>query len=538
MADETGPALGMSIGASTLTAVTADRAVTRTPVLTLYPGYPSQVGLPAENSESLEPAPAEPGLVLTDFVDRVGGSDPVVALDGSARPAEQVLADGLHALAYLATDGGRLPPAVAVAHPAHWSAEAVAALRSALGRVPQWAKRPVSLVSSVSATLTALQSNPGLPSSGIIAVCDIGGTGGDITLVDAGADYRPVGATVRHTGFCGEVIDQLLLDHVVTELGANGPDDGVPAVGSLARLRGQCSAVKERLSIETVAELPGFYGGVWITRAELDDAIRPSLDGFIAALRNTLADNRIPADRLVAVVTAGGVANVPALDAGLADAFGVPVISAARSELTAAIGAALGVAGAAGVAEPAPQPVAPASTPPQSDVEPVVAAEAPAPSPAKTLTLPDVLVEPATPTGTIPQRALEGADRAAGLWLRRPVPVIMVAALAALLLGTVAVIALRHAAVDREPESPLMTTQPTSTTPARRLTPPVRPGHAPVFPEVPTMVPGPETAAPAPEAPEAPEAPAAPPEPEAPAAPPVSEAPAVAPAPTAETITP
>lgn len=50
-----------------MAAVTADRAVTRKPVLTLYRQRPAEVGVPSEN-----PKLNEPGLVISDFVDRVG----------------------------------------------------------------------------------------------------------------------------------------------------------------------------------------------------------------------------------------------------------------------------------------------------------------------------------------------------------------------------------------------------------------------------------------------------------------------------------
>ena len=49
MANGAGTALGISIGATNLAAVTGDHAVTRKPVLTLYRDRPPEVGLPAEN---------------------------------------------------------------------------------------------------------------------------------------------------------------------------------------------------------------------------------------------------------------------------------------------------------------------------------------------------------------------------------------------------------------------------------------------------------------------------------------------------------
>ena len=78
MADGQGSALGLSIGATNLAAVTADRAVTRRPVLTLYSQRPPEVGVPTEN-----PKLNEPGLVISDFVDRAG--DPAGIAAASTR---------------------------------------------------------------------------------------------------------------------------------------------------------------------------------------------------------------------------------------------------------------------------------------------------------------------------------------------------------------------------------------------------------------------------------------------------------------------
>ena len=115
MADGERSALGLSIGATNLAAVTAERAVTRKPVLTLYRQRPPEVGVPSEN-----PKLNEPGLVITDFVDRVGDPDGIVAADGTTHRSETLVADALRALSYAVTDGRALPDAVAVTHPAHW----------------------------------------------------------------------------------------------------------------------------------------------------------------------------------------------------------------------------------------------------------------------------------------------------------------------------------------------------------------------------------------------------------------------------------
>ena len=97
----------------------------------------------------------------------------------------------------------------------------------------------MTLISDAAAALNSLQAEPGLPTRGVVALCDFGGTGTSITLADAADGYRPIGATVRHTDFSGELIDRALLSHVIADLSITGTADvaGTAAIGSLHRLR-------------------------------------------------------------------------------------------------------------------------------------------------------------------------------------------------------------------------------------------------------------------------------------------------------------
>src|SRR6202012_4270994 len=191
MADGEGSALGLSIGATNLAAVTADRAVTRKPVLTLYDQRPPEVGGPGET-----PRLNDPGLVVSDFVDRAGDPAGIAAADGSTYRSEILIADALRALAYTATDGRPLPDAVAVTHPAHWDAVSVDSVRVALSRVSEWSGGRLALLPDSTAALFALRLNPGLPHSGTVAVCDCGGSGATVSLVDAANGYQAIAPAV------------------------------------------------------------------------------------------------------------------------------------------------------------------------------------------------------------------------------------------------------------------------------------------------------------------------------------------------------
>jgi hypothetical protein len=375
--------VGLSVGATNLTAVAVGTAaVTRSAVVTLFPNRPLEVGVPSENPRLTSD---ERGLVISDFVDRVGDPVGIVASDGSVHRGEVLLADALGAMLHELTNGGGVAGPVAVTYPAHWRPATVDALRTALSELPEF--RSTVLMSDATAAVTALRDDPGLPASGLIALCDFGGSGTSISLVEAGKGSAQRGSTVRHTDFSGDLIDQAVLTHVLSGLADAGSVDvtGTSAIGPLNRLRGQCRGAKERLSTTTatslVVDLPGHRGEVRLTRTELDDAIRQPMADFAGVLHETLDRNGVRAGELVAVASAGGGARIPLITTTLSEHFGVPVITTAQPELTSAIGGGLQAArgpadeGTSRMAEFAPPTAAAAAAVAATQMAPEVHAE-------------------------------------------------------------------------------------------------------------------------------------------------------------------
>ena len=222
-----------------------------------------------------------------------------------------------------------------VAVPAHWRDSVVDALRALLPGTP--------VVSDAVAALTALRAEPGLPSRGIVALCDFGATGTSITLADAAAHFRRVGQTVRYDEFSGDQIDQAIVKYVLADLDVD--PSSTSAVVALTRFREQCRLAKERLSAQTATglagPLPGPQSTIRLTRAELEALIRDPLDGLIGALEDVLRRNDIhPAD-LAAVATVGGGARIPLVTQRLSEAMRIPVTTSPQAQVIAALGAAL-----------------------------------------------------------------------------------------------------------------------------------------------------------------------------------------------------
>jgi actin-like ATPase involved in cell morphogenesis len=493
MADGEGSALGLSIGATNLAAVTADRAVTRRPVLTLYRKRPPEVGVPTEN-----PKLNEPGLVISDFVDRAGDPAGVAAADSSTHRSESLVADALLALAYTATDGRALPDAVAVTHPAHWDAVAVDSVRVALSRVSEWSRGRLALLPDSTAALFALQLNPGLPNSGTIAVCDFGGSGATVSLVDGANGYQAIAPAVRTEDFSGDRIDQAVLTHVVGDLSSAGSFDSsaTSAIGPLNRLRIACRYAKERLSstmeTELTAEVPGYRGEIRLSRAELEDAIRQPLHGFVDFLHEVLERNGIRPIDLAAIASVGGGASIPLVTRTLSEQSGALVVTAPRPHLTAAVGAALRAARGPGDSQTALAPTAAGSALDAMTLADIPRETASAPALAWSEAGDDSGIMPIRPgeyddepaSGAVaplrarprrdlgPEPVITGASSDA--WYRRPLVVAVGTALAVLAIGAGVLIAIRH--TSSAPSTPAPSV---STTPAPPTSADVSDTHAP-----------------------------------------------------------
>jgi Hsp70 protein len=336
--------LGLSIGTTNLVAVRNESPpVTRRAVLTLYPHCAPKVGVPEEN-----PNVTEPGTLISGFVERVGGSVALLSGDGSAHDPDLLMVEALDTMVD-AAGADASSSEIAIAVPAYWKQATVQALRDGLRTHVGFVRSGMAprLVSDVVATLTAVNSEVGLPDEGLIGLLDFGGTGTSATLVQLGEDFAPVSPTLRHADFSGSEVDHELLLHVYEQLGHAGDADSASneSAGQISMLREQCQAAKERLSTDAVTELATDFAGykcnIRVTRDQLEDLIQDRLTSFIYAFDHMLVRYKKGWPELAALVAVGGSASIPLVTHRLSRHARIPILTVSQPAVAAANGALL-----------------------------------------------------------------------------------------------------------------------------------------------------------------------------------------------------
>ncbi|MCQ4364443.1 Hsp70 family protein, partial [Mycobacterium gordonae] len=333
--------LGLSIGTMNLVAaVNGSSPVIRRAVLTLYPHCAPKLGVFGENS-------ADPGTLMSAFVERIGDSVALISPDGSAHDPDLLTVEALDAMV-VAVGADASSAEITIAVPAHWKPATVQALRNALRTHVGFVRSGMApcLVPDAIAALTAVNAEVGVPTGGVVGLLDFGGSGTYVTLLETKDEFEPVSATMRYDDFSGNQIDQAVLLHVIEELGHSDVDPAGPAVlGQLGRLSEQCREAKERLSTDAVtelaAELNGASASIELTREKFEDLIADRLTGLIYAFDDMLARNNSSFADLAAVVTVGGGANIPLVRQRLSFHTRLPVLAASDPVSAAAKGALL-----------------------------------------------------------------------------------------------------------------------------------------------------------------------------------------------------
>src|ERR687892_628689 len=182
-----------------------------------------------------------------------------------------------------------------------------------------------------------------------VAVLDFGGGSFEATVVRRTSDgFDVVGPPGGLADLGGVEIDDAVFARVDAALGhvlqTVAPDDA-EGVAAVRRLRTACRAAKEQLSYsaETTVEvaLPHLSTWVPITRAQLEDDIRPWLIAAVDVVARTITAAGLSLPDVHVALLVGGSSRIPLFGELVAARLGLPIVTDPFPELTVALGAAL-----------------------------------------------------------------------------------------------------------------------------------------------------------------------------------------------------
>jgi molecular chaperone DnaK (HSP70) len=335
---------------------------------------------------------AEPERLAREFKRRVGDSAPVI-VGGTPWAAEALMGKLLAWVVQRVSElEGGPPAAIALTHPANWGAYKLDLLQQAARHVDVPLAR---VLSEPEAAATAYATNERLAAGSIVAVYDLGGGTFDAAVLrkrDDGFDILGQPEGIERLG--GVDVDQAVFAHVVGSLGGvvdTLDQDDPTVVAALSRLRRDCVEAKEALSSDTdvsvPVNLPGLSTEVRLTRAELEQMVRPALAESVVALHRALRGAGVTPEQMSAVLLVGGSSRIPLVSQLVGGELGRPIAVDANPKDAVALGAAVAAAQAVGAGSPesvttAPVPVV--APPPVTTVAPPApVAPAPMPAPAK-----------------------------------------------------------------------------------------------------------------------------------------------------------
>jgi molecular chaperone DnaK len=330
------------------------------------PAVPSVLFLPGDGSlvvgEAAEhQALTEPDRVVREFKRRIGDEIPLLVggVPWQAHELAAVLARWV--FQWVNQVEGELPEGVALTCPASWGPYKISVFEQALRttRIGEATRLgSVQLLSEPQAAAIGYASQEQVEVGARLAVYDLGGGTFDAAVVrkDSPTAFTLLGRPEGIDRLGGVTFDEMLFEHVCAAAGVplSRIDPNNPyIIPEVARLRRECTAAKEALSVDTEANVPVALGGVRqqvrVTRAEFEEMIRPELDRTIEALHRALDSAAVDGTQLDAILLVGGSSRIPLVSQLISAEFGRAPAIDADPKITVAVGAARFLA-------PVPQP--------------------------------------------------------------------------------------------------------------------------------------------------------------------------------------
>ncbi|TCP57365.1 Hsp70 protein [Tamaricihabitans halophyticus] len=300
-------------------------------------------GREAERQSRLDPARYEPNPKRRiDDVEVLLGPTVIPVVDLIAAVLRKVATETTRQL-------GGPPDRVVLTHPADWRRIRQNTLLAA-ARAAGWGGRIQLLAEPVSAAahFANLDEGGAVQPGTAIAIYDMGGGTTDTAVVLRTEEGWQVLAEDGLSDVGGRDIDQLLLDRVRQSVGADRPEwaellrPSTPVARRAARaMLDDIAAGKEALSSYPQTDIPLPHGmpDVHLTRAELEELVRPSVERATALLASTIATTGLPLSALAGIYLVGGASRMPLVGQLIAERTGIVPVAVQAPESSVALGA-------------------------------------------------------------------------------------------------------------------------------------------------------------------------------------------------------
>jgi len=315
-------------------------------------------------------AVTEPHRIARQFKRRLGDPTPILVAD-AAVPAEVLTGQLLRWVVdtVVRARGGERPASIVLTHPANWGPYK----RDLLDKAAEVAGVPgCLLVTEPQAAAISYASQERVDEGAVVAVYDLGGGTFDAAVLRKEADggFTILGSPEGIERLGGIDVDAALFARVtgaVEEAYESLDPDDPQALAAVSRLRIECTQAKEGLSLDSEIRvpvlLPNVQTQVRVTRAELEEMIRPTLAETVTALERALRSASLTPDAVDHVLLVGGSSRIPLVAQLVSSGLGRPVAVDTHPKHAVALGAAIVAARAAGALAPADRATTAAARP-------------------------------------------------------------------------------------------------------------------------------------------------------------------------------
>lgn len=184
-----------------------------------------------------------------------------------------------------------------------------------------------------------------------IAVFDLGGGTFDISILELGDGVFEVKSTNGDTHLGGEDFDNIIVNYLIDEFKKESGIDIKNDAAAMQRVKDEAEKAKKELSSATQVEinLPFLTADAegpkhfeyTLTRAKLEEMVKPLLDRLATPVEKALKDAKLSAKDIEQVVMVGGMTRMPAVVEKVKQIFGKEPMQGVNPDEVVAVGAAI-----------------------------------------------------------------------------------------------------------------------------------------------------------------------------------------------------